>query len=778
MENQKKFDKNIISTLLLIFVLGICFLVTSLLVDHIATESCYKTLDDATSKLASEVKNQMNSNQEQLEIIAGILSEYEDISSSDARKLICSFQQRGMISTLGMLLPGNGMILCNGEYIEISSLLDYNTEHSKTPHLSEVLSHSSQSGKKFIYQSVPILKDGNTVGILYGFIPLDTFADFYSVTAFNGSAEIYIIDSSNGDYILDTWHDTLGNIAQEDTDSREVKSGYDLNAFQNDISSGTPGNLAFFSKTADDFFYAHYRPVGINQWMVMLTVPERIAFADAQRIRNILYLLAAAEIISFLTYFLWVLHRVRKQTAHKERQLAQTLYMLDVQQTLFDAHKNPSLITCALEKASQILTASTTFLVPLDGNLIGELYTWPLKSKELGSSYSGKNIHQFLPEIAAKLVAGESILYYESDLMLLNETDRSSLNQISITNLMLVPVLDSENHLTGVLGGVNMAHKWKDSSLLECIARNFLMALNNLNSYRMIEEMGSMDTLTGLKNRNSYQRALMEYSCMKNSSLCCIYMDANGLHELNNHLGHAAGDEMLRFIGVTLKTTFGQSDSYRIGGDEFVVFCQNRSASEVQNKISSFQELLQAQNYQISIGIAWQDTSPHMDLLISEAERRMYEAKHLYYQEKGDVSKAREMNQKLEQILLEKKDADTFLSIISSYFMGVYVVNLCTYGTRAIYKPRYFQEILEKNDYKFNNAMELYISTYVHNDDQAGFFKFLKYDVLEKHLQAGINPEHKYRKVDGTPLVLRIYQSSDYSSSRKETFWLFEKLNR
>ena len=63
----------------------------------------------------------------------------------------------------------------------------------------------------------------------------------------------------------------------------------------------------------------------------------------------------------------------------------------------------------------------------------------------------------------------------------------------------------------------------------------------------------------------------------------------------------------------------------------------------------------------------------------------MFEAKRLYYQKEGKISKARIMNQKL-----EKKDADVFLDIISARFMGVYVVDMKNNHARAIYKPSYF----------------------------------------------------------------------------------------
>ena len=48
-------------------------------------------------------------------------------------------------------------------------------------------------------------------------------------------------------------------------------------------------------------------------------------------------------------------------------------------------------------------------------------------------------------------------------------------------------------------------------------------------------------------------------------------MDAVGLHEINNHLGHEAGDHMLRSIADGIRKYFPDDCAYRIGGDEFVL---------------------------------------------------------------------------------------------------------------------------------------------------------------------------------------------------------------
>ncbi len=495
--------------------------------------------------------------------------------------------------------------------------------------------------------------------------------------------------------------------------------------------------------------------------------------------RAVLCTLTAIEIISLLLYFAGVLTRVRTRTAQQERRLAQTLYMYDVQQTLFDAHRSPGLIVSALQKAADILTAESAFLLHFDRNAILEYYIWPPAPENEKKLPSGEGMRRTLPEVSALLFGGKKALFYlDSRIPALDDRDRMTLEQNNVHSLMLVPVVDSTGRLTCALGGINMKHRWTDSGLLECVARDFQMALTNVNYYRLIHEMGTLDVLTGLKNRNCYEHSLADYTALKDTPLCCLYIDANGLHELNNHLGHAAGDEMLMFVSNALRTIFGNDHAYRIGGDEFIAFCCGCSQEEVAARIRKFHALLNERSYHASIGLAWREDSASIPTVVSAAESRMYEAKRQYYQEKGDVSKAREMNQKLEQILKEKRDADTFLSIISDYFKGVFIVDLNTDDVRTIYTPSGFTDFLEQSNYKFQCALLKYIDIHVHPDYQTSFRSFLHFRTIEEMLLAGNVPKYHYLETNGTPVSLTVYPASDYAKHKKETFWLLEECQR
>ena len=159
---------------------------------------------------------------------------------------------------------------------------------------------------------------------------------------------------------------------------------------------------------------------------------------------------------------------------------------------------------------------------------------------------------------------------------------------------------------------------------------------------RKVSILSETDLLTGLCNRNSFEQKLETYSSMCNQELSCVYVDVNGLHELNNTRGHAAGDKMLQFVGKTLQKEFGERNSFRIGGDEFVVLAIDEKEEVIQAKIDHMQMLVEEESYHVSIGYAIGNASEtDVSWLVNTAEKHMYEEKHLYYQQRGIDRRAR-----------------------------------------------------------------------------------------------------------------------------------------
>lgn len=140
------------------------------------------------------------------------------------------------------------------------------------------------------------------------------------------------------------------------------------------------------------------------------------------------------------------------------------------------------------------------------------------------------------------------------------------------------------------------------------------------------------DQLTGLKNRTCFEQETEEYLARCRESVTLIYADANGLHDVNNNLGHTIGDQMLRFIGRCFQESFGADNVYRIGGDEFVVFVLDRPQMETEEKVAAVRERLLDEGYSISCGLLTQPWSQlDKESLVKGADRRMYADKASFY---------------------------------------------------------------------------------------------------------------------------------------------------
>jgi len=144
------------------------------------------------------------------------------------------------------------------------------------------------------------------------------------------------------------------------------------------------------------------------------------------------------------------------------------------------------------------------------------------------------------------------------------------------------------------------------------------------------------DLNTNMQNRNAYERRAHEYPLHCEKSLSCVYVDVNGLHELNNTKGHAEGDRMLQLVAQKICEEFGRSHAYRIGGDEFVAFVFDESHEEMQQRVSRFVKAVEKEGYSVAVGTATNSAGGiDVDTLVKTAEKRMYLAKDEYYRVTG-----------------------------------------------------------------------------------------------------------------------------------------------
>jgi len=158
---------------------------------------------------------------------------------------------------------------------------------------------------------------------------------------------------------------------------------------------------------------------------------------------------------------------------------------------------------------------------------------------------------------------------------------------------------------------------------------------------RELSHQAMHDTLTGLPNRalvlDRAEQMLARAARRPGQAAGALFVDVDGFKHVNDSLGHAAGDEVLRTVGARLKGAARQQDTVgRLGGDEFVVLVEsveeettlNLLADRISDALREPVELDHGRMISVtaSIGVAFgQYATP--DALLRDADLALYSAK-------------------------------------------------------------------------------------------------------------------------------------------------------
>ena len=554
---KRKISKFIAVTMAIFVVLYAVVFSTSLYVQKAAEQQCYDILRKTAENLGKEIKNNTYNNQEQLEIIADVIASRGNADSDQTKHILKSYMTRGEISHLEVLLPDNRVITCDGNYVDASGTLSYAEEVEKGEYVSTNATVDISCGdKKVLKSAVPILQEGETIGILYGITEVNSLPLYYVADSYGENASIYLIDGDSGDFIMDTWHLSLGNIA--DWSKHKVK-GQKTSEIDTDIKSGKSGYLAGYSERVKENMYLYYTPVGINNWSVMLSIPESTVMKIARQIEHAMYGMAIITVAILVAYFVWLL-------ALRKKDIERVEYMLEVEKSLFDAHKHTENIENTLGTVADYMKAETAFFTKVKNGIIDEVYCWSNKDDFDINAAENRPVKVVIPGFNGD---GTSMKFGKK---LYNLRDCGLPYDYYIDSYIVTSVYDVKKRFVGVLGVVNMDKVWKNADYIENVAGTFSLAVNNISSYQSLREMGIIDSLTGLLNRNYFERTIENLDKNEYRNVACVYIDANGLHNINNRFGHEAGDNMIKAVAQALQSKFGSDKTYRIGGDEFVAF--------------------------------------------------------------------------------------------------------------------------------------------------------------------------------------------------------------
>lgn len=143
-------------------------------------------------------------------------------------------------------------------------------------------------------------------------------------------------------------------------------------------------------------------------------------------------------------------------------------------------------------------------------------------------------------------------------------------------------------------------------------------------------ELTKKDSLTGLLNRQAYYVETRRYF---KDITAIVSLDMNGLKQINDTYGHAAGDEALITLGICFsKACHARQSAYRMGGDEFVIVCRKNSEEQVIALVERIEKYVAETKYTCSIGYSYhEEGTVHLEDLLKESDEKMYSDKADYY---------------------------------------------------------------------------------------------------------------------------------------------------
>ena len=305
--------------------------------------------------------------------------------------------------------------------------------------------------------------------------------------------------------------------------------------------------------------------------------------------------------------------------------------LVDCIQTLSDEADVTVAVNRFLELIGRFYVADRAYIFEYGENVIYNTFEWcaPGISREIEN----------LQEIPLEYIAnwndkferdGEFYITSLGRELVVNSNEYRILHDQGIESLSAAPLM-KQGKIIGFLGVDNPTENVEDLSLLRNVCD---FVLDEMERRRLIEELeraSYTDLLTGVSNRNCYIKKLSQLSHCDLHTLGVIYIDINGMKKLNDSFGHEYGDRVIQSVADILRVRAGDG-AYRVGGDEFVVLCENMEQQSFQSLAESLhRDFEESRDFEVSIGCTWKDRDISVDDEIMRADDLMYAQKQGYY---------------------------------------------------------------------------------------------------------------------------------------------------
>ena len=337
----------------------------------------------------------------------------------------------------------------------------------------------------------------------------------------------------------------------------------------------------------------------------------------------------------------------------RELQKQELKNMLDVQtlitncvRMLYAVDDLDQTINAVLTQIGEFLVSDRAYVFEIKDELMNNTHEWtaPGISPQL----------EKLQQLDLSLISDWLPFFEKNDCIIIDDVEQlqktnpaayATLHAQEITSLIAAPIF-LDNKLAGYIGIDNYdSEKIKNSSYLLLSMSMFLSyAIRHRNHVDMLHRLSYHDLLTNALNRNAFMDVLSQFRPGQYASAGIIYIDINGMKEINDFYGHHQGDKILITTVAKVFNLFKPDELFRIGGDEFVIITYDLTETDFYEKFNLLRNIFCEKTnlpFSIATGSCWVKSPSDLNSLLQQADSAMYTDKKKFYYGKEKTSRYR-----------------------------------------------------------------------------------------------------------------------------------------
>lgn len=337
----------------------------------------------------------------------------------------------------------------------------------------------------------------------------------------------------------------------------------------------------------------------------------------------------------------------------RELQKQELKNMLDVQtlitncvRMLYAVDDLDQTINAVLTQIGEFLVSDRAYVFEIKDELMNNTHEWtaPGISPQL----------EKLQQLDLSLISDWLPFFEKNDCIIIDDVEQlqktnpaayATLHAQEITSLIAAPIF-LDNKLAGYIGIDNYdSEKIKNSSYLLLSMSIFLSyAIRHRNHVDMLHRLSYHDLLTNALNRNAFMDVLSQFRPGQYASAGIIYIDINGMKEINDFYGHHQGDKILITTVAKVFNLFKPDELFRIGGDEFVIITYDLTETDFYEKFNLLRNIFCEKTnlpFSTATGSCWVKSPSDLNSLLQQADSAMYTDKKKFYYGKEKTSRYR-----------------------------------------------------------------------------------------------------------------------------------------